>query len=207
LRSSTQFIFDDCPIPVYPLPGRPDTTISLCDLEAVGRSGMTKDIPLFFHGRTWVRLARLGISHVIEEKIPGCHIGFTDRGDFVTSSEYINLLSRAKIAWCPRSCWSYPDKECNGSTGREVEAMCVESMVLKHSIGTTEVEKREPGVHFVQIGNQNEDIIEKIQYYLEHDDERKEIAHNGKLYFERNLSMAARMRYILNKCLESMKEN
>jgi len=207
LRTSTSFIFDNCPIPVYPLPNIPDPVLPLYELELFGRSmSSVKDIPVFFHGRHVVRVARKGAAKHILRYIPGAYVGFTDNSAFLTSSEYINKMARSKIAWCPRSCWSPPDPDCNTSTAKECEAMCVETMVMKHSIGTTEVEKREPGVHFVEMKNDSSDMIEKMQYYLEHDDERKEIAHNGRLWYERNCTMSARMYFIINKCMESMGE-
>lgn len=41
-----------------------------------------------------------------------------------------------------------------------------------------------PGVHFVRTTANHSDLIEKIEYYLEHDDEAQEIAENGRYIAE-----------------------
>ena len=43
-----------------------------------------------------------------------------------------------------------------------------------------------------------EELIQKIGYYLEHEEERKEIAHNGYLKAKEQYSLETRMRQILS---------
>ena len=205
LRYSTDFIFDECPIPVFPLPARTGNHVDKYYVEYCHSLNREKDIRVFFSGRKTVREARKNASKMILKNFPDSGINvleYTKKA--LGSREYADLMSRSKIAWCPRSVWSPPERECNLPTGKEFEAMCLEIMVIKHSIGTIEPEKRIPGIHFVEMKNNSSDLIEKIKYYLEHDDERKEIAHNGRLWWERNCSTIARANFMLNSCFRAV---
>ena len=209
-RRSTAFIFDNCGVPVLPLTIKSDPFVPLLDFEHDAHSksmAAQKDISVFFHGRYVTRLARKAFATLIKKHITNTHI--EDSGDYkvLPGAEYINLMSRSKIVWCPRSVKSQPDHECNAVTARESEAMCLECLVVRPSIGIIETEERVPGVHFVEVENDNSDLIEKLQYYLEHDDERKEIAHNGRLWWERNCSVIARANQIYSDCLKIMEGN
>ena len=205
-RHSTAYIFDDCGIPVFPLFVKPDPHVPMVSFEHNAHAtsmAIPKDISVFFQGRYETRLPRKLMAEQIR-----CHIADTriggNRGD-LSGAEYIDLMCRSKIAWCPRSVRSPPDHECNAITARESEAMCLECLVVRPSIGITEVEKRAAGVHYVEIQNDSSDLIEKLQYYLEHEDERKEIAHNGRLWWERNGSVTARAKRIFSDCLRAIK--
>lgn len=207
-RHSTKYIFDGCKASIFPLAGKPGPLISLKDMEheAHPRSvNMEKDINVFFHGRFNTRPTRESIAPIITDAIPNCRIGECSK-EYLSSEEYINFMSRSKIVWCPRSVWSEPNRECNAPTGKEFEAMCLEVLVLKPPIGTIEVEERIPGVHFVEVHDHSLDLIEKIQYYLEHEDERKEIAHNGRLWYERNCTVNSRAYYLFNSALKAIKQ-
>jgi len=80
--------------------------------------------------------------------------------------------------------------------------MCLENLVIRHPIGVIETEPRIDRKHYVEIQNDDSDLLELLYYYLEHDDERKEIAHNGRLWYERNGSPTARAYHIV----ESLKK-
>ena len=208
-RYSTSFLFDDFDVPVLPLTIKSDPSVPLLSFEHDAHSkSMTikKDISVFFHGRYGTRIARNHFAKMIQRHIANTHI--QDSGDYkvLPGLEYVDLMSRSKIVWCPRSVKSEPDHNCNAVTARECEAMCLECLVVRPSIGITETEDRISGVHFVEIQNDSSDLIEKLQYYLEHDDERKEIAHNGRLWWERNCSAIARAKQIYSDCLKIMKE-
>lgn len=207
LRSSTEFIFENCTIPVFPLPTKSGFHISLPYIEYCHSLNREKDIPIFFQGRHAVRVARKHAAKVILRNFPDSYIGFLDGGESISSQEYIDLMSRSKIVWCPRSIWSHPESDCNTPSGKEVEAMCLQCMIMKHPLGVTEAEERIPGIHFVEYENDSSDLIEKLHYYLEHDDEREEIAHNGRLWWERNVSTLGRSSFMIKKCLQAMGES
>ena len=206
-RHSTARIFNDCKIPTFPLSIKSDPSVPLLSFEHDAHSkSMTikKDISVFFHGRYGTRLPRKFLAEIIQKHITDVYI--QDSGDrkSLPGSEYVDLMSRSKIVWCPRSVRCPKDSDCNAACPRESEAMCLECLVIRPSIGITETEDRISGVHFVEIQNDSSDLIEKLQYYLDHDDERKEIAHNGRLWWERNCSVIARAKQIYSDCLEAI---
>ena len=205
-RFSTNYIFKGAS-PAYPLPGKSNPHFSLVQLEYNAHSRALqskKDISVFFSGRHTVRVARKHYGRVIKRSFPDAYIHFLESGTYLTKEEYLDTIVRAKIAWCPRSTWSLPDRNSNATIAKEFEAMGLELLVVRHPLGIVETEERLPGVHFVEYENDSSNLIEKLQYYLEHEDERKEIAHNGRLWWERNCSTVARANFILNSCLKSM---
>lgn len=211
-RTSTEYIFAKCETPVFSMTFSPAVLMPTHYLEHTAHSkSMTckKDIPVFFRGRYRTRKPRKFVASIIQENFPDSYIQDIYLNGSISGYEYIDLMSRSKIVWCPRSVWSPPEHDCNAVTGKETEAMCLEVMVIKHPIGIIEVEKRISGVHFVEMRNDSSDIIEKLHYYLEHDDERKEIAHNGRLWYERNCSILGRAKQIFQDCLTALgnKEN
>lgn len=206
LRHSTNFIFENCSVPVFPLIDKFGTHVSPNYVEHCHASDIKKDLDIFFSGRCAIRPAREHAGRNILEAFPNSSIQFIDHGIAFDAPEYIDLMSRTKIAWCPRSVWSDPDRDCNCPTGRDYEAMCSEAMIIKHPIGIVESEKRIPGVHFVECKNDDTDLMEKLSYYLEHDEERKTIARNGRLWWERNGSARGRSVFMLKCCLQAMGE-
>ncbi len=211
-RRSTRFIFKDCPIPVIhfccvihhsAMPTNYYNTIG--HEESMNTE---KDISVFFSGKCSHRRIRGRYAKVIGRSIPNCSIkdtsykyGPTDHL-LSNSMEYINKLKRSKIAWCPRTVFSQPDPECNSVTIREFEAMALEVLVAKSINGVVEPEPRIPGVHYVDFNNGNTDLLDVLNYYLEHEDERKSIAHNGYLWWKRNASELARAKNFMSRSLE-----
>jgi len=206
LRHSTNFIFENCSVPVFPFISKFGTHVSPNYIEHCHASDIEKDLDVFFSGRASIRPARKYSGQSVLATFPNSCIQFIDQGTAFEAQEYVDLMSRTKIAWCPRSMWSEPDHECNCPVGREYEAMCSEAMVMKHSIGIIESEERTPGVHFVECKNDDTDLVEKLSYYLEHDEERKTIARNGRLWWERNGSVRGRSSFIMKCCLQAMGE-
>ncbi len=205
-RRCNNSIFANCPIPVFPIPCVVDMRMPHNLFEHAYHSdylSKEKDISVFFSGKLTHRVARDSWSQTIREKIPNSVM--LER-DSKSAAKYIECMLRSKIIWCPRSVKARRDHECNGLTAREAETMCLEALVVRPSIGVYEPEPRIPGVHYVEVENQNSDLIEKLEYYLEHDKERKKIAHNGRLWFERNSSSLARAYHLLNRSLEVIDE-
>jgi len=220
LRKGRHDIFKDS-IQVFHLPFYMGEGVHVAYLETYGRSNLLsgpQDISVFFIGSPRNRVVRQGLGKTIREKIPNSFIHFSKWSQSHThlrpemycenlSPEiYCDKLCRSKIAWCPRSIRCDPDHEENGIQSRWVEAMCCEILVIGHEPHLLIPEPLEPGVHYVKIQNNSSDLIEKIQYYLEHEDERKRIAQNGRLWWERNCSSVARSQFMINCCMESMGE-
>lgn len=206
-RRSTAYIFDNCDIPVFPLTIKPDVNLPLAELELDAHSKsvtIKKDISVFFRGRYNTRLPRKILAAEIQNRISKTHISDSRNFKKMPGTEYIDLMCRSKIAWCPRSVKCLPDTDCNAACPRESEAMCLECLVVRPNIGIIEAEERISGVHFVEIKNDSSDLIEKLQYYLEHENKRKEIAHNGRLWWERNSSHTARARQIFSDCVKAI---
>ena len=90
-------------------------------------------------------------------------------------------------------------------TSREIDAMCLEVMIMRPPNGLIETEPRLPGVHFAEVTNDHADLVDKMKYYLDHDEERKKIAYNGRLWYERNATIIARANHIF-KCVKSVLE-
>lgn len=205
-RYSTSYIFDNCEVPVFCLGISPDIMIPASFLEHDAHSisvTCEKTISVFFQGRFSTRIRRKDFGELINKEIANSHI--RNSGTHPLSGiEYVKEMCKAKIAWCPRSHSSPPDHDCNSVPSKEGDAMCLELLVVKQSIGQPEVEKRIPGVHFVQYNNDGSDLIEKLRYYLEHEDERKEIAHNGRLWWERNCSTFSRAKGIFDSCFKAI---
>ena len=199
-RTSTEYMLDNCSIPTFPMASVTDYRVPLSFLEhdAHAKSMCTKkDISVFFSGRCELRPARHAWRDIIRQQIPN---SLTNNRHWLTLStkDYIESMCRAKIFWCPRSVKSRPDHDCNGITSREVEGMCLETLIVRPPNGLIEVEPRLPEVHFVEVQNDNSDLIDKLRYYLEHDEERKEIAYNGRLWYERNSTSVARAKHLFS---------
>jgi hypothetical protein len=217
-RRSTEFVFEKCNIPVFsicPAAGRryfhwkpeerKNRMIEYVNFENNYHSismYKNKDIPVFFSGSYNHRPVRVRRSEKIMREIPESVI--MNIGN-LTEQQYIEHMCRAKIAWCPRSAWAEPDHECNGTSPREFEAMALEVLVIRPPIGVIETETRVDGVHYVEVSNDDHDLIDKIKYYLDHDDERKTIARNGRLWWEHNSSCTARAYDLFKKCLSVVK--
>lgn len=205
-RFSTIPLFEACPIPVFPLPLNIHF-VSTWYLECQSRLSLSgsRDIPVFFSGRRDVRPRRRAAFTKLPEMFPGSVMNNVSYNRF-SQKKYCDYMCRSKIAWCPRSVYCNPDPEENGVTGKECEAMCAQSMVIRHALHAKETEPRIAGVHFVEIEPLEKDLYEKLHYYLSHDDEREEIAYNGRRYYERNWSPMAQAYYLINRCLEAMGE-
>lgn len=205
-RHSTSYIFDNCGVPVFPVGFCPDRFVPMHYMEhGAHTKSMTceKDISVFFQGRYSCRGPRRSNANMIKSKIPNARIANADVR-YIPGNEYLDLMCRSKIVWSPRTVKCPPDFDCNSTPGKEGEAMCLECLLVKNPIGVTEPEKRIPGVHFVEYDNYSTDLIEKLEYYLKHEDERKEIAHNGRLWWERNCSTLARAKQIFSDCLSAI---
>ncbi len=213
-RFSTSHIFEERSATVFPLPYKPGPFIAGDYLEHDAHSYSLlckKDISIFFHGRHYMRKVRAALMHRILRTFKNTHMKSPVKTnnpklacELLGPREYIDIMCRSKIIWCPRSVYSEPDRDANALTCKEIEAMCLEILVVRPPIGVLETEPRLPGVHYVEYKNDNSDLIEKLQYYLDHEDERKEIARNGRLWYERNCSVTARACIMIKNCIQAL---
>ncbi len=106
------------------------------------------------------------------EKIPGLVINGGQREVNLTPYEYARLIRRSKIGINFSLSPGY-----NQVKGRVYEILASESMLLEDKNQATS-KLFEPGVDYVEFENP-QDLADKIHYYLEHDDERLDIASQG----------------------------
>ena len=152
----------------------------------------TKKYSVHFIGNLGTNKERKKHAKLIAE-IPNSKI--EDRGNSKRMSfdEYMLDMTAAKIIWCPPG--------GRPKTHREIEALCCEIAVMMPYQGIKEQENLIPDVHYICIKNDYSDVKEKVQLYLDHPVLAK-IAHNGRLWYERNASDNARAKYILDTTLE-----
>jgi len=130
--------------------------------------------------------------------IPGSNIQDIKKSNRISFDEYMKIIAASKIVWCPPG--------GRPKTHREIEAMCCEVAVLMPEQHILEPETLEPDVHYICVKPDYSDAIQKCQYYLDHEDKRKEIAHNGRMWYERNASDYARSKYIHDNCIKIIRK-
>jgi len=95
------------------------------------------------------------------------------RGNFLTVEEYSKLMGRSKISLS----FTLNGDGYAQMKGRTLEIMGCKTMVIEDE-GTETGEFFDEGKDFV-MARSKEDMLEKILYYLKHDDEREQIAESG----------------------------
>ncbi len=111
------------------------------------------------------------ISHLLNNKIKLVH-GGSEGGDHFTTEDYADRYKRSKLALS----FSIA-RGMNVVNARPFEAMNCGAMLLEQE--SLELAKLyTPFVDYVPWTTQD-DLLSKVQYYLEHEDERKTIAENG----------------------------
>lgn len=128
------------------------------------------------------------------EKIPESkilHKGISQRLSF---DEYMRDMAMARIVWNPPG--------GRPKTHREIEAMCCEIAVVMPEQKIIEQENLIPDTHYVCIKDDYSDACSKVQYYFQKTEELAQIAHNGRMWYERNASDCARAKYIHEQCLK-----
>lgn len=87
---------------------------------------------------------------------------------------------------------------------RVFEAMSCGSMLITNNlIENGQKEMFENGVHLVTY-NDEIDMVEKIKYYIEHEDERERIASNGMDLVQKNHTYLLRMKNLLEICFKAL---
>lgn len=130
----------------------------------------------------------------IIEKIPGSKILHKGKSQRLSFDEYMRDMAMSRMVWNPPG--------GRPKTHREIEAMCCEIAVAMPDQRTIEQETLVPDEHYICIKNDYSDAREKMQHYLGQPVELARIAHNGRMWYERNASDHARAKYIHEKALE-----
>ncbi len=213
-RTCFEYIFDNSPIPIFSMGSSSDSLAYNLRREQIMHSksmNSVKKTSVFFSGSARFRRhlssrIRSSISDTVITPLekPSEYGRIFDKSPtaFLSPDEYFEKMCQSKIVWCPHTAPRGSD-DCHLVTSREFEAMCLEILVVKPKPGIIEPEPRIAGVHYVEVEDHN--LVDKIQYYLDHDDERKEIAHNGRLWFERNSSVHARAKHLFECSLNTIR--
>ena len=131
-----------------------------------------QDINMSFLGSKGQRYPeRMKYLNYLEDNNIDILVAGGQRDGRLTPQKYADLIRRSKITInFPRACFG--DDQLKG---RVLEAMASKSLVFerKNKIISTIFE---PGVHYVEYTSP-QDLVEKYNYYLENEEERKQIAH------------------------------
>jgi len=157
------------------------------------KPGSKRDIPVSFLGQTSAyRSYRTEVIDYLKKKnIRGC-FSTSDRGEQVTHSTYADLMGRSKISLN----FSY-SVDCHQLKSRVMEVMLSGALLLESS--NKQINSLfEPMRDYVPF-NSKEDLVEKICYYLEHEEEMSIIAAQGRAAVLKHYSSTRFWQLILNK--------
>ena len=186
---------EECKCPIFPLSygiKQPEIWINQHLYHDLGLNSEKKYSVSFMgkldrHRKSWGKI----LNKIPDSKI--VHKGNNQRMEF---DEYMQEITASHICWCPPG--NRP------KTHREVEAMCCEVAVMMPRQAIVETEPLIPNIHYIEVAPDHHDVADKCNYYLQHLSELKEIAHNGRLWFERNTSDSARAHYMYKSCLHAI---
>jgi spore maturation protein CgeB len=130
----------------------------------------------------------------IIEKIPESKISHKGISQRLSFDEYMKDIAMSRMVWNPPG--------GRPKTHREIEAMCCEVAVVMPEQKIIEQENLIPDKHYICIKDDYSDAQKKIQHYLSHPDELSQIAHNGRMWYEKNASDHARAKYIHEQALK-----
>ena len=134
----------------------------------------TQDIPVSFLGSTgaYRDMRKPFLSYLEEQKLPLYRAG-GQREQLVSLEEYADILRRSKISLN----FSYCPGGLHQLKGRVFEVMFSRALLLETE--NTEITRYfTPMVDYVPFDSK-EDLADKVRYYLQHEDEREQIALNG----------------------------
>lgn len=141
------------------------------DLE--GEAPVDRPIDVVFsgshgHGREERREV---LQHMINNGV-NLVLGGSEGGDHFTTEEYVRRYQSAKLAISFSQA-----RGMNVVNARPFEVMHCDAMLLEQE--SPELEKLyEDGIDYIS-WKDKDDLLKKVRYYLEHDDERNQIALNG----------------------------
>lgn len=154
-----------------------------------GNLELNRDIDVLFLGR-FNNKRRNKVVKTIEEQLKARGIGLKIVDKDCFGRERTELLNRTKIVLdVPRVPWDIAGT-------RFLMSMSCGAMVISEKVDY--IEPYKDGVHFVQA--ESEKIAEKIFYYLEHEDERKEIVNSAYKFVVEELTLKKMIIQILEFC-------
>jgi len=118
-------------------------------------------------------------------KSVGCKLGVTggQREMKLSPEDYATVIKASKISV------NFSESAIKGQhqiKGRVIEALSCGSMLLEYKNDRTSTLLK-PGVHYAEFSSK-EDLVEKVNYYLENDEEREKIAAAGHAYYNSHFS-------------------
>lgn len=178
--------------PIYPLPFSAIT-------DKMPPDNFIKDIDVF---------AAFGRTHPIREnivrKIMSSHLPEKYKINFgidlwdpqktsglFSYNDYLNIMSRSKINIIARG-WGY-------DTLRRFEAPCFSGLVMSDNLPITTPDPFIDNIHIIYYGNELGDLISRIEYLLNADNERRRVGMGGRDHCMKYHTTEARARYFINK--------
>lgn len=152
---------------------------SAVDPGAFQDRGLPRDIDVVFigavdpSGQRWPQ--RIRHLNYLRDSGVNVLVAGGQRQGRLSWEEYAGYLNRAKISL---NFSLDPPTGTSQIKGRVFETMACGAMLLEDS-GNQTCRFFEPGKDFVRFGSQ-EDLLNRVRYYLQHDGEREQIAHSGR---------------------------
>lgn len=161
--------------------------------ENLFKPSITRDIPVSFFGQasSYRSYRTEVIEHLIEMKVPG-RFSTSDRDGQVTHATYADLMGRSRISLnFSRSV------TCHQLKSRVMEIMFSGALLLESENEQTS-KLFVPMKDFVPFKSK-EDLVDKIRYYLDHEDEMTAIAKQGRATATRHYNSSCFWRLLLGK--------
>lgn len=132
------------------------------------------------------------LTHLITNNVQ-VHIGGGQREEGLSAKKYAELMRNSKISL------NFPEgPEGNDQCkGRVWEILACKSLLLERKNSAIE-NFLKPGVHYVEFEDES-DLVEKINYYLENENERRYIAEKGHKIFNKKYNAAVFWKEIMEK--------
>jgi len=182
-------------IPIVPLTyGAKEPTLWIDQgvYHNLGMNGKKKH-SIYFAGAFGTNKKRKRHAQILSQ-VKGALIEDRKKSGRLNFSQYMKNMAASHIVWCPAG--------GRPKTHREIEAMCCEVAVLMPEQHVVEPEALKPDVHYICVKPDYSDAAKKCEHYLSNSEKLKQIAHEGRMWYERNASDYARARYMHKHCIK-----
>ena len=151
-----------------------------------------KEISVSFLGSPRYAERQRYLTHLITNNIE-IYIGGGQREEGLSAGKYADLMRNSKISL------NFPEgPEGNDQCkGRVWEILATKSLLLERKNSAVE-NFLKPGVHYVEFENET-DLVEKIKYYLENEEERRYIAEKGHKIYKKKFNATVFWNEIMEK--------